>query len=271
MSRRLAALALLVVAACAAPAWAAPPPRLAVIIDDVGNNLAEGLLAASLPAPATLAILPRTPYAVRLARAAHRAGKQVMLHQPMQSMDGEAPGPGAITLHMTRHTVLSTLRRNIASIPYVAGVNNHMGSLVTRHPGHMTWVMDELRREGGLFFVDSRTDYRTVAELVAREEGVPVARRDVFLDNDLSPRAIAEQLHRAAQQARGQGYAIAIGHPHPQTLEVLKEQLPRLADAGIQLVPASRIVELERNDRQEVPLWHASLSPSPKAAKSSKP
>lgn len=231
---------------------AAAQPRLAIVIDDLGNRLAEGQRAVTLPGAVTCAFLPGTPHALALAELAHRTGKEVILHQPMQSVAGQALGPGAITLDMTRTAMVRTLRANLRALPHVAGMNNHMGSLLTRHPGHMTWVAAALREAApGLYFLDSRTSPRTVAERMAREVGVATTRRDVFLDNVRDPEAIRAQLRVAAERARRQGSAVAIGHPYPETLEVLEAELPRLALAGIRLVPASRVVALRaRGDRR---------------------
>ena len=228
-----------------AAATATAQPRLAVVIDDLGNRLADGHRTVTLPGPVTCAFLPGTPHAPALAELAHRTGKEVILHQPMQSVAGQALGPGAITLDMTRPAMVRTLRANLRALPHVAGMNNHMGSLITRHPGHMTWVAAALREAApGLYFLDSRTSPRTVAERMAREVGVATTRRDVFLDNVRDPEAIRAQLWLAAERARRQGSAVAIGHPYPETLEVLEAELPRLALAGIHLVPASRVVAL---------------------------
>src|SRR5690606_23829095 len=109
---------------------------------------------------------------------------------------------------------------NLAAVPHVRGVNNHMGSLITRHPGHMTWLMQDLARDG-LFFVDSYTHPQSVALEMAREGGVPAARRDVFLDHVAEPEAIAHQFRRLLARARSDGHAIGIGHPYPATLAFL--------------------------------------------------
>src|SRR5690606_32302890 len=116
---------------------------------------------------------------------------------------------------------------NLASVPHARGVNNHMGSLITRHPGHMTWLMQSLARDG-LFFVDSYTHPQSVALEMAREGGIPTARRDVFLDHVPEPEAIAFQFRRLVSRAKRNGQAIGIGHPSPETLEFLQAALPVL-------------------------------------------
>jgi len=225
-------------------------PTITLIIDDIGDSLRYGLRAVRLPGAVTCAFLPHTPFARQLAVAAHKRHKDVMLHLPMESEDGRYPGPGSITLNMTHSEFLKTLRNDLDAIPYVAGINNHMGSLITRHPGHMAWLMQEINHRGNLYFVDSRTTEATVAQRVAQETGVPNLRRNVFLDNVQSLKAIARQFDHLLALAKRYGSAVAIGHPHPTTLRFLEERLPQLNAEGIQLVSASQMIALKRNAKQ---------------------
>ncbi len=267
---RRAARGLLLGVAVLGSSTVAAGPAVSVIIDDLGYRLANDREAIALPGAVTYAILPHTPYSTRLAELAYRKGSQVLLHLPMESTDERRLGPGGLTLHMTRSQFLRTLRDDIASIPHVSGVNNHMGSLLTRHPGHMAWLMGELHRDyPGLVFVDSRTTDKTVAEQMAAEYSVPNTRRNVFLDDEMAPEAIRRQFGRLVAHARTDGTAIAIGHPHPTTLAVLREMLPTLRAQGIALVPVSRLIAMQH--RKGPKTWQASLSPSPPAAKSLKP
>lgn len=262
-------MAALLGAAIAISAHAAEPARLAVIIDDLGDRYPEGLRAIELPGRLTYAFLPHTPFADRLARHAHANGKEVMLHLPMASVEGKRLGPGGLTLDMTRAAFRRTLLAGLASVPYAAGVNNHMGSLLTRHPGNMAWLMAELKAAGGLFFVDSRTAQKSVALQVAAEYGIPADQRDVFLDNVRRFSYISGQFAQAVAIARQRGSAIAIGHAHPETVAALGRLLPTLTRNGVELVPVSELIRF-RNERR-IEQWQASLSPSPTAAKSSKP
>ena len=221
-------------------------PHIALIIDDIGDNLHLGLRAVRLPGNVTCAFLPHTTYARRLAVSAHKRNKEVMLHLPMESEVGKAPGPGALTLDMTRAEFIQTVDADLEAIPYASGVNNHMGSLMTQHPGDMRWLMQEINRHGNLFFVDSRTTEYTVAQQVARESGIPNVRRDVFLDNVQEPAAIAAQFARFITLAKHRGTAVAIGHPHPTTLRFLEKQLPRLREEGIELVSVSELIKFKQ-------------------------
>ncbi|MEJ2591174.1 MAG: divergent polysaccharide deacetylase family protein, partial [Candidatus Thiodiazotropha sp.] len=246
------------------PPSATRPVRIALIIDDMGNREREGEQALALPGAVTYSFLPQTPYARQQASEAHQLHKQVMLHLPMESDLGNPLGAGGLTLGMSQRELLGTLKQDLASVPYVSGVNNHMGSLLTRDPRAMRWLMSGLR-ESELFFIDSRTTDATVAEKTARANLIPSARRHVFLDNRQDRASIMRQLTRLIETAREQGSAIGIGHPHPETLAVLAEELPKLKQAGIELVPASELTHPGSE------LWHASSSPLPKDVKSSKP
>jgi len=227
----------------AAPAAAsASRPVIAIIIDDVGENLSYGRRAIDLPGPLAYSFLPYMDYVRPLATLAHRRHKEVMLHLPMQAIDGRDIGPGGLTLDMTRHELEETVTDDLKAVPYVEGINNHMGSLLTQHPGSMLWLMREISKRSDLFFIDSRTTDMTVAQQVANENGVPTLSRDVFLDDDLSFRAIAHQFRRLLAVARRQGWALAIGHPHPVTLAYLEKRLPRLSRDGVELVPVSYLI-----------------------------
>ncbi|MEJ2620750.1 MAG: divergent polysaccharide deacetylase family protein [Candidatus Thiodiazotropha sp.] len=228
--------------------------RIGLIIDDLGNQKSSGEQALDLPGSVTYAFLPLTPFAWELATKAHELNKEVMLHQPMESDLGNRLGKGALTLAMPKPHFLATLRRSLASVPYAAGVNNHMGSLLTRDPTAMRWIMTELRRQG-LYFIDSRTSKATVAERVAQRQLVNSARRDVFLDNVAEKSRISQQLQKLLSIARERGEAIGIGHPYGATLAVLQEELPKLKQQGIELVPISQILKHRSSLK-----WHASSS-----------
>ena len=258
---------LLVLAVLAAAVPAAEAPRVAIIIDDLGNNLELGRAAVALPGALTYSVLPHLPYSDLLAREVHASGREVMLHLPMQSSDGRRLGPGGLCADMARADFARRVRDSVAAVPHVVGVNNHMGSLLTREPLAMEWLMADLACLGGLYFVDSRTDVRTVARDAARSAGLANAQRDVFLDHAIDMPEIRRQFQRLVDRAHSQGMAIAIGHPHPQTLEVLGELLPMLPGLGVSLVPVSQLV----SDQRSEPPWHACSSPSPKVAKNSKP
>lgn len=220
------------------------PTPISIIIDDIGDHHEHGLRAVKLPGKVTCAFLPHTPHSKSLARLAHRLGKEVMVHMPMESNPGHRLGSGGLTLEMERPEFIRTLKSNIAAIPYASGLNNHMGSLLTRHPGHMQWLMEALGEKGGLYFIDSRTTPQTVALQLARENGIPSRQRDIFLDDDASPAAVALQFKRLIDTAKRRGGAIAIGHPYDATMALLERELPRLEAMGLTLVPVSELLSL---------------------------
>lgn len=234
-------------------------PEIAFIIDDLGSRLEIGRQVIRLPGPVACAFLPFAPHTPALARLAHDRNKEVLLHLPMQSMEGAAPDAGGVTLDMTEQQLTRTLKAALARVPHVVGLNNHQGSLLTRHPGHMLWLMRALRADRRLYFVDSRTTKYTVARQIAYENRVPSVSRDVFLDADPSPAAVEREFKRLLDLARRNGSAIAIGHPQPATLAVLARELPRLSSRhGAKLVPVARLVQRQQ---ERDSLWRASWSP----------
>jgi polysaccharide deacetylase 2 family uncharacterized protein YibQ len=227
----------------------AESPRIAIIIDDLGYQLEAGHRSINLPGPVACAILPSTPRATKLAETAFANGKEVLLHLPLQarSEDGR-PEPGGLLLDMSREQFTTTFAKNLDSVPHAIGVNSHRGSMLTRHPGHMNWLMEELFKRGDLFFVDSYTTHQSVALQLARENGVPALRRDVFLDPDRQLETVQREFERLKDLARKNGAAVGIGHPFPSTLARLERDIPKLNDEGIELVSISELVL--RNENQ---------------------
>jgi hypothetical protein len=208
----------------------------------MGNDRSADEAAIALPFPLTISILPHLPLSTEIADAAAHRGDEVMLHLPMQP-DSESTPTEAIELRlgMSGREVRSVLAGMLETVPHASGVNNHEGSKATADPGLMDALMPALH-DRGLFFVDSRTTASTVAYDTARHYGVRTASRKVFLDDSLANKAIREQIDLAARDADRDGDAIAIGHPHPETIAALREILPRLKQQGIQLVFASDLV-----------------------------
>jgi polysaccharide deacetylase 2 family uncharacterized protein YibQ len=222
-----------------------------IIIDDIGNHFERGKAVIDFPAPITLAILPRIAFSEKLALLAHQNNKEVMLHLPMQSVENHPYTPGTLSLHMTREQFAEQLRRNIASVPYIKGINNHMGSLLTRHPGHMSWLMRELAENDSLYFIDSRTTAKSLASTIASEYHIPNLPRDVFLDPDNSYETLHIQFDRLIEITNRQGHAIAIAHPYPRTLEFIRQHLGELAQHGIKIVPVSELIARLQEKRRE--------------------
>ena len=217
--------------------------KLGIIIDDLGNSLEFGRELIDLPYQLTYSFLPKRPHSHTLAQLAVSRGKEVMVHLPMQSLETQRLGSGALTLELTKKQFQTIVRESIDSVPHAKGVNNHMGSLLTRHPGHMAWLMDTLKSTGdNYYFVDSRTTPLTIAEQIAKEHLVPSVSRDVFIDNLQDRTHIMAQLKRAVKLAKQKGYAVAIGHPHRATLQALEDYLPTLTFQNIEIVPITQIL-----------------------------
>ncbi len=229
------------------PETAAPIPakvaRVAIVLDDggYGGEVTDRVL--DLDTRLTLAILPNTPFAKSTAARATEKGFEVMLHMPMET-DGNAvkPFPGEISPAMDRKEIQRLTRDAIDQVPGARGVNNHRGSRFTEDAARLNDFFDVLKEER-LYFLDSRTHAASRAYDVAREKGVPAAARDVFLDNHADTEYIRNQLAKLVEKAKRQGSAIGIGHFRNATAEVLAEELPRLLEAGVELVPASELVQ----------------------------
>uniref|UniRef100_B1J2L3 Divergent polysaccharide deacetylase family protein n=2 Tax=Pseudomonas TaxID=286 RepID=B1J2L3_PSEPW len=223
----------------AAFAHAAPAKKayMSIIIDDLGQSTERDSRTLALPGPVTMAIMPDTPHASEFARQAHKAGKTVILHMPMDP----ATGPYAWHPDIALPELARRLDAALAKVPYAAGINNHMGSRMTAQRGAMTWLMGELQRRH-LFFVDSRTSAATVAAAEAQAQALGHVSRDVFLDDVRTTEAITTQLQQGVALARRQGSAVLIGHPYPQTLQVLEQEMPRLRSQGIELVTLTQMI-----------------------------
>ncbi len=223
-------------------------PKIILILDDMGHTRQYTELLEALGRDVTYAILPLLAHSGYFGRLSRQTGAEVILHLPLEASDGTIPGPGLITARMTDEHVREMLARNLDSVPYHRGVNNHMGSAGTADPHLMRLILEDLQKRG-LFFLDSYTTSNSVSTPVAREIGLPLLKRDVFLDNVDSPEAIQAQLEKLTQRARKKGYAIGIGHYRYNTLKVLNEEIPLMKRAGFELVALSELLEFLRNRR----------------------
>lgn len=233
------------------PAAPAPPPSrevkgegvVAIIIDDMGSRLSEAQQLLAIGVPLTLSVIPGLPHARQVAEYAHGHGGEVMVHLPMEPRDYpqrplEANG---LLLSQPDDEIARRVKGYFQAIPHAVGANNHMGSRFTEDRNKMAVVMGVLRQRQ-LFFVDSLTSDRSVAYSLARETGVKVLRRDVFLDNVQDISAIIGQLQAVAAIARRQGAAVAICHPHPATIRALARHLPVMKSSGIRFVAVSALI-----------------------------
>ena len=217
-------------------------PNLAIILDDMGYDRTAADAAFALQFPITLSVIPHLPLSTEVAEEAYRRGDQVLLHLPMEAETGEKAEAIELRVGMKADQVERDLDGMLETVPHAAGVNNHQGSRATADVKLMAELMPALRRRG-LFFVDSRTTVATVAYDAAERAGVRSASRKVFLDDTTNRDAILSQIDLAARDATRDGFAIAIGHPHPATIAALVEAAPRLEASGVRLVFVSQVVQ----------------------------
>ena len=229
--------------------WDEAQGHLAIVIDDVGRELHVFDQLLSLRFPLTFSVLPGSTYAagvqLRL-RADTRRPREIMLHLPMEPLDASMMEQGHdarevfLRVEDSPETLVAKLEDALRRVPAATGINNHMGSRLTAQRAAMEVIMASIA-ERGLLFLDSRTTADTVAESAAREAGVRVAARHVFLDDDPSPAAMEAALAEAARSSRERP-TIAIGHPSVELLEVLRRGLPELHETGVTIVPLSELV-----------------------------
>lgn len=206
-------------------------PRLALVIDDLGYIQPELVTRlCSLPVAFSVAVLPYQEYTRESAEVAHRLGKEVMLHLPMEPIGypgpGRDPGPNAILYALPETDVRRRVRLAMDDIPHRVGVNNHMGSRITPDRTRMGWVLQEIKARN-YFFVDSRTEKDSVAYDVAEQLGIPAVQRRVFLDDDKAFPEMEKQWERALKLAEKDGSVLIIGHIYPETVEALEKLVPR--------------------------------------------
>ena len=216
-----------------------PPARsgatLAFVFDDGGQNLSDLQHYLNLPFPVDVAVLPQLQHSVESARRVRSSGRhELLLHQPMQAINLSVnPGPGAISPSMTTTDIDAVVRKNLAEIGPVSGLNNHEGSLITESKIKIGKVI-EICQQQGIFFLDSRTTVNTAAPQAALELGAKIWERDVFLDNTQNRADILEQIQRGLEVANKKGYAILIGHvwSGSNLAQILQELYPVLKSQG---------------------------------------
>ena len=217
--------------------------RLAIVIDDMGNSMSEARSLAAIGVPLTFSVIPGLQRYREVASFAASGGIETMIHMPMQSKGwpGRRLESNGLLVTMADDELRERVAGYMRELPGAIGANNHTGSEFTEHEDKMRSVLETLKGKG-LFFVDSVTTPQTTGMRLARELGMKSGRRNVFLDNEQERGYILGQLKQAVRQAKKTGSAIAICHPHPATIAALASALPGLANQGITLVPASKLV-----------------------------
>ncbi|UYZ12677.1 divergent polysaccharide deacetylase family protein [Brevibacillus sp. WF146] len=215
----------------ASPAKAAGK-KVAVVIDDFGNNMAGTDDILNLPVSLTVAVMPFLPSTKRDAEQAHRKGHDVFVHLPMEPVKGKRSwlGPGAITTDLSDEEIRDRVRKAIDDVPHAIGLNNHMGSKATADERVMRAVMG-VCKERGLIYLDSRTTPRSTASRIARELGVPFLENELFLDDVYTVSHITRQMETLCRRMKDHPVCIAIGHvgpPGKKTASVLRQYIPRI-------------------------------------------
>jgi polysaccharide deacetylase 2 family uncharacterized protein YibQ len=219
-------------------------PLIAIVLDDVGVARSHAEMAIDLPGVITLAFMTYADGVADMAARARAKGHELMLHVPMQPLDGEVDaGPHALTVDLSERELLTRLAWGLDRFEGYVGINNHMGSRFTQDERGMRVVLSELKRRG-LLFLDSRTISTSIGDRLAARMGVAHVARDVFLDDEMDEAAVMKQLAYAERVAASKGHAIAIGHPHPATLAAIRAWMPRAEARGFVLVPLSAVAKL---------------------------
>ncbi|WP_019911771.1 divergent polysaccharide deacetylase family protein [Paenibacillus sp. HW567] len=186
---------------------------VALIVDDFGNSMRGTEEMFALPVKFTVAVMPFLPTSEKDARRAHERGLDVLVHLPMEPRQGKPEwlGPGAILTRMSDAEVRQRVEAALDNVPFAVGINNHMGSKVTGDERVMGIIL-AVCKERGLFFVDSHTNYRSVAGRVAREMGLPPVENHIFLDDVHTASHVVKQMRLVKERALNQKYCVTIGH-----------------------------------------------------------
>ena len=224
--------------------------QVAIIIDDIGYDLKQIQELLKINADITFAILPLCPHTREAAEMFHKAHRETLLHLPMEplSYPRKKPGQGALFTDMSNDEIIFQLEKNIAAVPYISGVNNHMGSKFMMDEKKLTVVFNKLKNKR-LFFVDSRTTPDTKTFVTAGKVGLPVAARKIFLDNNRDYNEIYNILINVAKKNGDDSPVILIGHPYPETIKAVSDAVKVLKEKEITIVPVSRIIKKQKASR----------------------
>lgn len=221
-----------------------PLKQVAIIIDDIGYDLAPVRELLKVDADITFAILPLCSHSREAAEMLHEAHKETLLHLPMEpnSYPKEKPGNGTLFTDMNSEELIFQLEKDLASVPYVSGVNNHMGSKFMADEDKLILIFNKLKKKK-MFFIDSRTTANTKAFAAAEKVNMQMASRKVFLDNDRDYNEIYKKLLEVTQNSSDVSPVIIIGHPYPETIRAIKDASRVLREKGILIVPVSKLIK----------------------------
>jgi polysaccharide deacetylase 2 family uncharacterized protein YibQ len=217
--------------------------KVAIVIDDCGQDLEAAKRILKIPLQITFSILPYQRHSREIAQLANSQGREVIVHVPMEPEDYPKanPGAGALLLSMSSGDIQKTLKDILESNPYATGINNHMGSRFTENAEAMGIVLSEVR-DRSIYFFDSYTSPKSIGYSLAQQMNIPTGRRDVFLDHVGTEKFVRSQISQLIRKAKVQGTAIAIGHPHEYTLRVLSQEAQRFQKEGVSVVPLKTLM-----------------------------
>lgn len=196
-------------------------PKIAIVIDDVTTQAQKDKIL-SMGYKINMAFLPPTKTHPDSAKIAHSLSFH-MIHFPMQASSAfKGEEINTLTINDSYETIEKRVKQLREWYPNAVYTNNHTGSVFTENEEAVDKLFRALKKYN-FIFVDSRTSAKSVAKKYAKKYDMPYIVRNTFIDNDRDFKSIQNQLKKAIEIAKKQGYAIAIGHPHTVTLEVLKD------------------------------------------------
>ncbi|MDF1613771.1 divergent polysaccharide deacetylase family protein [Desulfurivibrio dismutans] len=233
-----------------APATETPPaladdprPRLALIIDDMGYRPEIERQMLELGLELTFSFLPFAPHRHEILTRAREQHRAILLHLPLEALDDKwNHATGLLTTRMSDEEIVTGFAAALNEIPMATGVSNHMGSRFTADRRGMQVLLAQLPRFD-LYFLDSLTTSASVGAEIAADQGLPFLRRDVFIDHHREPEKIRAQIDRLLSIAEERGWAVGIGHPYPETLQILQEKEAALREQ-VRLVKLDKLVKL---------------------------
>jgi polysaccharide deacetylase 2 family uncharacterized protein YibQ len=199
-----------------------------IVLDDFGySGYPSRKILMMNNYPFTLAIMPFGPIATKFALAAKKAGFEIILHLPMQphSKINRKIRKYYLTIDKNKKQLENTIIHDMLKVPGIVGANNHQGSLFTENEKKMEFTI-QLLHKYGLFFMDSLTSSKSRATKASKVVGIPILKRNIFLDNIESMEYINKQLIKLFKHAERHGYAIGIGHARSKSLDALEKLLP---------------------------------------------
>jgi hypothetical protein len=219
--------------------------KIAIVIDDFGYSDDEQIQnILNAPFPVTVAILPGLAKSNTLSQLATKAGKEKIVHLPMEAIDEKVEYTDyTLYANMTENEIRNRVRKALTDFPDAKGINNHMGSRITQNKKMMRIVIEELKKNNS-FLIDSKTTTKSIAFKTAREMNLPSIENNLFLERDRNDNEeyLRKKLTALSKIAEKQGYALAIGHPYENTINVLLKVIPEMEKDGYVFVSASELI-----------------------------